>query len=172
MKKAKRIISALGTPLFAWLALTNTQALASISCNTVPGVRAGMSCTNGGENGTTLTVRHVPAWGPNAGYVLVDMCPGETTPTGIDHPSQKTVIGQDEVVITTQLPPKTPISQEPPQECLRRYCTDDVSEFAVRVAATPIPIGFDFFLGIAIAFRHSKFEITCETVRQPGGISP
>jgi hypothetical protein len=78
-------------------------------------------------------------------------------------------VGQQPVVKGAQLPPNTPIAQEPPPECVRRYCTDDVQEFALRIEATPIPIGFDLFLGVSLAFKQSLFEIQCETLHEQGG---
>jgi hypothetical protein len=171
MKNKKRIFQALGALLFAGLMLLDTAAQASIQCNATPGAHSGLSCLNSGGNGATLTIRHVPAWGPNAGYVLVDMCPGENIPptTGTVVQLPTGTVGQHPVVKGVQLPPNTPITKEPPAECVRRYCTDDVREFALRIEATPIPIGFDLFLGLSLAFKESRFEIQCETLREQGG---
>ncbi len=171
MKSKKRFFQALGALLFAGLMLLDTGAQASIQCNATPGVRSGLSCLNRAENGATLTIRHIPAWGPNAGYVLVDMCPGERIPmtTGTIVKLPTGTSEKHPVVKGGQLPADTPITQELPPECMRRYCTDDVHEFALRIEATPIPIGFDLFLGVSLAFKQSRFEIQCETLREHEG---
>jgi hypothetical protein len=158
MKRSKRILQALGTLLFASLMLLDTSAKADVTCRDSESAMNTLECENSNEKGTRLSIRHIPAWGPNAGYVLVDMCDAKRTP-------------DENKIAILQLNKNEPPT-ETPARCVRRYCSDAVHEFGVSIAATPIPIGFDFFLGVALAFKHSQFEIQCRTLHGTEETSP
>jgi hypothetical protein len=147
-----------------WI-LSDTRAYASVTCATTNGVRSGWLCSNADSGGTTIAVRHIPAWGANSGVVIVDMCPSAV---GKD---QSGIPVTDGTVSVRKIEKESPGAQSDSLGCLRRTCTDDVSEFAIRVSAVPIPIGFDLFLGVVIGFKNSQFEVNCKTFGAVGEVT-
>lgn len=151
--------------------LTGVEALANVTCVPTAGLRAGLTCQNDSPDGTTITVRHIPAWGANAGVVFVDMCPSEIVPMKVDL-TQVTQVRKEGDVLVAQLQGKDVVPANVPRSCVRRICSDAISEFAIRVQATPIPIGFDLFLGVIVGFKNSQFEVVCKTLSADLGGAP
>lgn len=149
MKKTKRILQALGAFAFAWLMLWDTTASASIQCSENNGMSNGFRCSNSKEGGASLVVRQQPGWGGNAGYIVVDMCPS------LENSALQ-----------------SPVQDAETPSCLRRICDNNTSEFAIKIAATPIPIAADLWIGFAIALKRSEFTIECRTLGEQEGDAP
>lgn len=154
-------------PLAAWAFLAAPSfARAEIECSELPHVRPGMECVNtGGEEATRVTIRHMPPWGPNAGLVLVDMCPVPVEEIKCKNSDdEKCLEIAAHPVSLARLPEQDKIPEEVPFGCFRRYCTDRIREFAISVQGSMIPIGPWFALGLTIGFEFSTFRIQCENL--------
>jgi hypothetical protein len=133
-----------------------------LQCTKLIGPRPGLQCINrNSESGTIVTTRHLPAWGVNAGLVVVDMCrvPIEMLPTGaVFQPLVRPLTEQERE-----------LSSEPlPDSCIRRFCTDKIKEFSIMLNVAPIPIGGSVVLGLEFGFKSSSFQVLCETFAGAG----
>ena len=158
-----------GTPFLvaAVFACASQVARADIICD--KGTEgAGLTCKSTGTSGhTEVLFRRVPAWGFNAGIVLVDMCrvPGDLTKVGQDSPIKGDAQGQGNVIVK-----KIPIVDAQKQvdlnrkTCLRRYCTDEFHAFSFLLDGAPIPLPPAAALAISIGFSKSSFEVKCQNI--------
>jgi hypothetical protein len=166
----------LGALIITWLGSASI-AHAEIRCDKLPSPREGLRCENTSPaGGTTLTVRHMPAWDANAGLTLIDMCPSDSNPKqdhdqnqGDDSTAKQ---GEQNQIVVKPIPIQEPPKPRAAPECLRRTCTDVASTFAMTLETPLIPINFTVFVGSTIGFSHARFEVLCKTLPLPGEVRP
>lgn len=107
-----------------------------------------------------ITTRHMPSWGPNAGMMLIDICPRQLDEEGSELSDGLTVrpLSEREMQI---------VPSYPGTSCLRRLCTEKIREFAISVHASPIWIGSSVFLGVELGFANSRFTLECGNFVDP-----
>ena len=162
-----RCVSAGPILVVAVAACASQMARADIVCN--KGAQgAGLTCQSTGAGGhTEVLFRRVPAWGFNAGLVLVDMCriSGDLIKDQQATPGQIQVPGQSNIVVKN-IPNGAAQKQVDlnRKTCLRRYCTDEYHTFSFLIDGAPIPILPSVALAISIGFSKSSFEVKCQNI--------
>ena len=129
------------------------HAQSDIKCNSeVEGTEVGggnLTCTNISGD-TEIVFRRIPAWGHNAGLVIIDICRQLETPT-VSDPSD-IFIGE-----STQ-------TEESRRTCIRRYCSDEYQYFGIGISGASIPFGWGALLGLSLYIEKTEFEVVCKNL--------
>ena len=135
------------------------SAYAEIRCQEAPTENqplANIYCANSGGNAEVI-FRKMPAWGPNAGLVIVDMCrlqnKGSFPDLNGSLPYAWRQLSLNETIDWTLPDPK----------CVRRWCTDRLEYFRFAIDGLPIPFS-SAIIGLSFAIENSDFEVRCETL--------
>lgn len=143
--------------LWCWscLAQADLQCSETLAPNAAIGT---ISCVN--QNRLSEVIfRRMPAWGVNAGLVVIDICRTIDPKT---HPN----IDKSSPYSWQELPAEEQQQNVPLLEprCLRRWCTDDYSYFNFSVNALAVYIPPNFIAGVSFAISGEHFAVSCQTV--------